>query len=196
MGKTWKDGGVGKGSDNRVTNHKGYRDNYDNISFGGKCYMSPIDNITTEVKQKPVETKTFLFLDDMRIPQNAYLWDEGKNLKDASGVACNKWDIVRSYDEFTKWIDENGIPDVVSFDNDLFDVADDSVTNEELMVQFTMEGWENFSIKTGAHCAQYLVEACKSQGKPIPKYFVHTANNAARPIIKQILEDAIQIQNK
>jgi hypothetical protein len=187
MGKTWRGG---KGDENRVTNHKSYRDNFDNISFGKGYRDSQTSAVQAKPACKPVETKKFLFLDDMRIPQNAYLWDENKDLKDASGVACNKWDIVRSYDEFTKWVDENGIPDVVSFDNDLFDVADDSVTNDELMVQFTMVGWENFSIKTGAHCAQYLVDACNTLGKPIPKYFVHTANNAARPIIRKILEDA------
>ena len=189
MGKTWRGG---KGDESRVTNHRGYRENHDNISFEGDY-----KNFTSHKKQpmqlEQVQIKKFLFLDDIRIPQDAYLWDENKKLRDASGIACNRWDIVRSYEEFTEWIDTNGIPDVVSFDNDLFDVADDEISNEELIVQFQMLNWQEFKIKTGAHCAQYLVDACKAHGKPVPKYFVHTANSAARPIIKEILENGPQI---
>jgi hypothetical protein len=42
-----------------------------------------------------------LYLDDIRTPKT------------------KGWDIVRSYDEFVKWIEENGLPDKLSFDHDL-----------------------------------------------------------------------------
>ena len=53
------------------------------------------------MKQKELKK---LYLDDVRIPQT-----EG-------------WEIVRNYDDFVKWIEENGLPDIVSFDHDLAEV--------------------------------------------------------------------------
>lgn len=141
---------------------------------------------------KPV-AKRCLFLDDIRVPENAILWDYKISLIKASGIPAWKWDIVRSYDEFVKYIDEKGIPDVVSFDNDLFDVTDSRISEDVLNKQFQMIGWQEFSIKTGAHCAEYLVGSCISLKKPIPEYYIHTANSAARPIIREILSAEINI---
>jgi hypothetical protein len=137
-----------------------------------------------------IKEKRFLFLDDDRQPEHAHLWDEDANLIVYSGIPVWKWDIVRSYDEFVNYIDTVGIPDVVSFDNDLWDVAyelAENRTSKKLAAQFLMENWENFDIKTGAHCAQYLVSACKLAEVPIPKFYVHSANARARPIIRKIL---------
>jgi hypothetical protein len=166
---------TGKGSKSRVTNYSNYWNSalWDNKNKG--------------------KDKKFLFLDDVRVPRNAFLWDKNQSLYEASGIPEIKWDIVRSYDEFVEYIQKNGIPDVVSFDNDLWDVGYELQTNptdEALAKQFQMIGWQEFDIKTGAHCAQYLVEACKVRRVPIPKYYIHTANSAARPIIKEILYNA------
>ena len=93
----------------------------------------------------------------------------------------------------TAWHGGKGIPDVVSFDNDLWDVSKEMAinsTNEKLVKQFQMIGWQDFIIKTGAHCAKYLADACRAYNKPIPTYYIHTANSAARPIIKEILDNA------
>lgn len=49
-----------------------------------------------------------LFLDDIRTVDMVY------------GIsAVNSFDVVRSYDEFVSYIKENGLPDYISFDNDL-----------------------------------------------------------------------------
>ena len=53
-----------------------------------------------------------------------------------------------------------------------------------------MIGWQDFKIKTGAHCAEYLVKACEARKVSVPKYYIHTANSAARPIIEEILNNA------
>ena len=166
----------GKGSKSRVNDIKAYWD----------CPLwNKKDNMENEYRR-------CLFLDDVREVGQAFLWDKHESLVRASGISAWRWDIVRSYDEFTEYIVKNGIPDVVSFDNDLWDVASESATNptnEELTKQFQMIGWQDFKIKTGAHCAEYLVGACKAFNKPIPVYYIHTANSAARPIIKEILEN-------
>lgn len=170
MNETWN----GKGSKSRVKDLKSYWD-------------SPLWKNTNEMFFKKC-----LFLDDVRTPSQAYIYDKDISLQDASGIPSIKWYIVKSYDEFKEYIDRNGIPDVVSFDNDLWAIADElaeNPDNKELIDQFLMINWEGFKIKTGAHCAEYLVNACKCQSKPIPTYYIHTANSAARPIIKRILED-------
>lgn len=92
-----------------------------------------------------------LFLDDIRVPQT-----EG-------------WEIVRSYDNFVKWIEEKGIPDVISFDHDLADV--DDLTKE----------------KTGYDAAKWLCEYCWMNGVPLPDYNVHSANPVGRDNINQLL---------
>lgn len=165
----------GKGSKSRVSNYENY-------------WNSPLWK-----KKETNEYKRCLFLDDVREVKEAFLWDINKSLILESGISEWKWDIVRSYDEFVDYIKKHGIPDVVSFDNDLWDCSYEMATNptnEELTKQFQMIGWQEFKIKTGAHCAQYLVEACRAHDKPVPKYYIHTANSAARPIIKEILENA------
>jgi hypothetical protein len=169
---------TGKGSKSRVTNYSNY-------------WNSPLWD-----KEKKLETKA-LFLDDVREPKEAFLWDSNISLEDASGIPPFKWDIVRSYNEFVAYIQKNGIPDVVSFDNDLWNVQEElqrNPTSEKLAKQFQMIGWQDFDIKTGAHCAQYLVDACRAYNynKPIPTYYIHSANSAARPIIREILENAKQ----
>jgi hypothetical protein len=192
MGKSW---GGGKGDESRVSNHKAYWESPLWHKKKGPLFVSdevgfidPVDDEPKSSRYKP----HYLFLDDDRVPQNAFCWDENMSLWDMSGIKHGEWSIVRSYNQFVEYIEKNGIPDVVSFDNDLFDVRNPKVSDEELKDQFMMKDWENFSIKTGAHCAQYLVAQCAAQNKPVPKYYVHSANNIGRKVIRKILEDAIQ----
>ncbi|MCR9253133.1 MAG: hypothetical protein NXI20_22160 [bacterium] len=49
-----------------------------------------------------------LFLDDIRTVEMIY-----------SGPSAEGFDVVRSCEDFTKYIKENGLPDLISFDNDL-----------------------------------------------------------------------------
>jgi hypothetical protein len=131
-----------------------------------------------------------LFLDNERDPKNAQIFDLGKTLQQVSGIENHRWNIVRSYEEFIEYVNKNGIPDVVSFDNDLMDVCDNTISTETLARSYSMKDWENSPIKTGAHCAAWLCERCKALQTPLPKYYVHSANEFARPIIKAIMESA------
>ena len=80
------------------------------------------------MKQKELKK---LYLDDVRIPQT-----EG-------------WEIVRNYDDFVKWIEENGLPDIVSFDHDLAEVHYDPSTwrqsfeYHEKLVMMLLNGFVN-----------------------------------------------------
>lgn len=95
-----------------------------------------------------------LFLDDERIPTDVF-WngDIYQNLN---------WSIVRTFDEFKKHILEYGIPELISFDNDL---------GEE------KEGWD---------CAKWLCEKyCVDNKIRLNKITVHSKNTA---VSKKILD--------
>jgi hypothetical protein len=112
-----------------------------------------------------------LFLDDERNPRDV-TW---VNLP-----LCH-WTIVRSYDEFTAAIRENGLPEVISFDHDL---------GEEAYTHAFANNLEFFNYtavkeKTGYDCAMWLVNYCLDRRIALPKYYVHTMNPiGAENIIK------------
>jgi len=49
-----------------------------------------------------------LFLDDLRTVEMIY-----------RNASENEYDVVRSFDEFVQYVQSNGLPDFISFDNDL-----------------------------------------------------------------------------
>jgi hypothetical protein len=124
-----------------------------------------------------------LFLDDVRMPKDGYLYDQKVDLCQASNI--HNWVIVRDYDEFTSMIRNGGIPTVVSFDHDLhfehmrhyYDVT--SVCG---VVEYG-----NLKYKTGLACAQYLIDACREKDVPLPRCYVHSANEWGRENIKKLL---------
>ena len=66
-----------------------------------------------------------LFLDDERMPADVTWIDIGPG----------PWEIVRSYAEAVAWVEQNGFPDVISFDHDLGYEAFD--TNEAGIIVVT-----------------------------------------------------------
>lgn len=124
-----------------------------------------------------------LFLDDNRKPADAWLYDQNVKLCEVSNI--HNWVIVRDYDEFTFMIRNMGIPTVVSFDHDLhfehmrhyFDVVS----------KCGIVDYGNFKHKTGLHCAQYLIDACAENKVPLPRCYVHSANEVGRENIKKLL---------
>ena len=137
-----------------------------------------------------------LFLDDIRMPQDAYIYPRrnekgviliGANLEEISGIPRGNWEIVRSYDEFVAMIETKGLPSVVSFDHDL---------HPEHMKHYFAEtsktgiiDYSKFLVKTGKDCAQYFVDTVKKLGySQKPKTFVHSANQWGKAEILKILK--------
>lgn len=87
-----------------------------------------------------------LFLDDERRPEFCKDYPGDESLYDTG-----KWEVVRSYDEFVKKINELGRPDNVSFDYKLRDIKD------------------------GLDCAKYLIEKCEQENWVFPDYRVHSS---------------------
>src|ERR1035437_4381644 len=118
------------------------------------------------------ETLKYLFLDDYREPSDCakYMYRKGVDCR----IYHENWSIVRSYLEFVKWIETNGLPDFISFDHDLADV-------EELKEELPKEQWFNSETNkeyTGMDCAKWLVNYCLDNGKSLPNYAVHSSNPA------------------
>jgi hypothetical protein len=112
-----------------------------------------------------------LFLDDIRWPAEAFLYTKQKIFSE------DGWDIVRNYQEFVSHIEENGVPDFVSFDHDL-------------APEHYVDGAESIEC-TGYHCALWLASYCMHNSIDIPKYYIHSMNPVGKERIENIMRKAI-----
>jgi hypothetical protein len=128
-----------------------------------------------------------LFLDDIRQVRDAcYYVSNPKLYWEEEG-----WDIVRNYDEFINYIQNNDMPALISFDHDLADFhyeykteEYESFSEEEMIMKFgSME-------KTGLDCAKWLVDYCLDNNKKLPDFMVHSANPTGKLNIESYLNNA------
>ena len=114
-----------------------------------------------------------LFLDDYRNPIDCIVYT-------GNPIYVNlDWQVVRSYDEFVKYITENGIPEVASFDHDL-SIED---YNHQSNIDYSVLE------KTGFHCAKWLINYCIDNQKEVPeKIFIHSMNPAGSANIKSLFD--------
>jgi len=105
-----------------------------------------------------VETKIYLYLDDVRTPLDP------------------TWQVVRNYDEFVAHIKLHGLEqyECISLDHDL---------GEEAMKEYyrnakpnSFINYDNISEKTGMDCARWLVDESYRKGIKLPIIYVHSAN--------------------
>jgi len=107
--------------------------------------------------------KTSLYLDDVRTPTETL-------------PGYNPWNIVRNYAEFEKWIIENGIPDLISFDHDLADEHMNDYYRQFAKEGFQIPDYESYKEKTGLDCARFVVEYSQKMNVPLKQCVVHSAN--------------------
>lgn len=118
--------------------------------------------------------KTCLYLDDVRTPTTTI-------------PGYHPWEVVRTYDEFVNWVSANGIPDLVSFDHDLGKEHMDDYYDQMLKKGYQEPKYEEYTEKTGLHCAMWLVEFSQKIGKPIKSVSVHSHN----PVGAKNIQDCI-----
>lgn len=107
-----------------------------------------------------------LWLDDIRNPFKEhkvsvqYVCEKymEKNINDVEVI----W--VKTQSEFENYIKENGLPDFISFDNDL-----------------------GVRCGEGYGCAKWLVKYCMNNNIQLPDWYVHSANTVARENINKLL---------
>lgn len=109
-----------------------------------------------------------LFLDDTRDP-----WDD-------------TWVVVRNYKEFVEFLEENGPPDVVSFDHDLHfeHYPKKPYPSEEEYNKL----YKNFKFNTGKECAEWMCNYCVEGGYSLPICFVHSMNPPGARNISSIIK--------
>lgn len=106
--------------------------------------------------------KKMLFLDDVRTIDMVY-----------PDSAKNNFDIVRSYNEFVHYIKANGLPDFISFDNDLGLDENGEVA------------------KDGYATAKWLIYESGLDLQDL-RYHVHSANPVAAEQIRGLLNNYIK----
>lgn len=114
--------------------------------------------------------KRLLWLDDLRNPFKEhkvsvqYVCYEFLDIepKDVESSVEVIW--VKTQSEFESYITENGLPDFISFDNDL-----------------------GIGCGEGYDCAKFLVNYCLDNELELPGWFVHSANPVAKENIETLL---------
>ena len=97
-----------------------------------------------------MKSEVLLFLDDCRNPSDCAKYMQLRNID--TTIYLKNWVIVRSYAKFVDWIEQYGLPEVISFDHDLG------------------------SDLSGMDCAKWLINYCLDNCKSLPLYAVHSAN--------------------
>ncbi len=108
-----------------------------------------------------------LLLDDFRNEQMTF---------QASGNTIylkEKWVIVKNYDEFVKFIIDNPMPKLISFDHDLSDEHYGGDYSKEM---------------TGKDCADFLVNFCIDKKVDLPKILIHSQNPGGKLRIDSVFK--------
>lgn len=124
---------------------------------------------------------TYLFLDDWRLPIDCahYMYRRQVDCR----IYHLDWVIVRSYGEFVKWINNNGLPKFISFDFDLCDVDD-------LKLVPNKSDWfdeVNQKEYNGLNCAEFLIKYCNDKNEKMPEFAIHSMNPDGAELIKDLL---------
>lgn len=102
------------------------------------------------------ESKYKLFLDDGRFPIDVIGWMKNRSPKYVD-LYIQNWVVVKSYKQFTSYIELNGLPSIISFDHDIGYIEN----NKEI---------------TGYDCAKWLKEYCNSNDLEYPEIICHSMN--------------------
>lgn len=104
-----------------------------------------------------------LFLDDDRTPgavANYMPYGVYRNLK---------WETVKNFDEFTKFIMTKGLPENISFDHDLCEEHYKYSVSKSIPYELMKE-------KTGYHCLFWLILHCNKHNLAMPNILIHSMN--------------------
>lgn len=125
--------------------------------------------------------KRYLFLDDVRQVMDTFHYTKHPVYTE------DNWDVVRNYNEFCNYIQDNGVPALISFDHDL---ADEHYSPEMYHGREAYDKvHEKFFEKTGYECAKWLVEYLDSNNLPVPIIYVHSMNPVGSQKIVEVFND-------
>lgn len=130
------------------------------------------------------KSKRLLWIDDYRNPM------EGQWLA-FSPITTEDLEVhwVKSYKEFTEWIEKNKLPDAVCFDHDLADEHYDVSMYEQNGSYNDL--YDKFKEKTGYDCAKFLIEYCEKNKLKVPLYNIQSANPVGKKNIDSLIRNYI-----
>lgn len=124
-----------------------------------------------------------LYLDDKRIPIHSFEYTK-------NGIYLEEWNIVKNYEEFVKYITENEMPEIISFDHD---IADEHYTPQEYWHDYeaskAYQESQVYKEKTGYDCAKALVEYCAINNISLPNFICHSMNPVGKDNILNLLNN-------
>jgi len=99
---------------------------------------------------------------------------------------------VKSYNEFVKWIADNGLPSKIAFDHDL---ADEHYAPPDRYKDYNDWAKErNFQEKTGMDCVKWLIDYCIDNKLELPMWVCHSANPAGVENMSGLLKSFMKFQ--
>lgn len=114
----------------------------------------------------------YVFLDDYRMPKDVYEYTNNPI------YLLDNWIIVRNYYAFITLTQNMGIAAGYSFDHDL---ADEHYVQQKV--------YDQYSEKTGYHCAEWLIYYCIDNKKELPaEILIHSMNPAGSLNIKSLFD--------
>jgi len=128
-----------------------------------------------------MKKRTLLWLDDVRNPVERDWLVFSPIGRDVDVV----W--VKSYFEFTTWIEKNGLPDAICFDHDLGE--DESIERVKRGFSKRQARILKKEAKSGMDCAKWLVEYCIDNKLSLPKYNIQSANPVGKENIDSLLKN-------
>jgi hypothetical protein len=123
-----------------------------------------------------------LFLDDCRHPSEV----DWVKLPDV------RWIIARTYEDFVRIIERDGLPEIVSFDHDLGPSAYSQVVSAMMTGEID---YSKITEKTGYDAARFLVNYCLERNAALPEYYIHTLNPVGKLNILSVLQSYEKFYN-
>lgn len=123
----------------------------------------------------------YLYLDDFR-----HVYDSFRYTGNTIYNFPEKWDVVRSYAQFVKYIKKTyqatgNLPELISYDHDLHE--------EHYEYLKGIIPYDTLKEKTGYHCIQWLLNFCKDNNLKFPKYLLHTQNEQGYENMEKLINE-------
>jgi len=138
------------------------------------------------------KTSKLLFLDDVRNVEDAFSYTG----MDIYTKVPDLWDVVRNFNDFVKYIENKGIPQLISFDHDLAPehYRESMYAEDKRYNKYYTDG--TFKEKTGYDCAKWLVDYCTNNNAKIPIVTCHSMNPIGKENILKVLNEGKSRLNK
>ena len=136
---------------------------------------------------------TILWLDDQRDPYKYLNTKSNSNTflknKQFYNELIKKYNVnfvwVKNLYQFIEYVENNGVPEFVSFDHDLNNRGGGEGLSDEQKLN-----------NNGVNAAKWLVNYCRQNKQSLPKFYVHSANPKHGPEINRVLNAENKLMKK